>query len=115
MVLFCDTCGSLLLPRRSSNGQSIENMALVCSNCGNTTRTGDLQDHYTIITGSGSATEKRTIIIDSSFSSLPVMGRECPRCKNPSAYYTEIQDFKVEEFETALVYRCTACNHVFKS
>jgi transcription factor S len=52
-------------------------------------------------------------VIEKEISIHPVVDEECPKCKNPKAYYWSQQMRAGDEPETQF-FKCTACSHQWR-
>lgn len=52
-------------------------------------------------------------IVDKKVEILPKTKEECPKCKNPEAYYWLVQTRAADEAPTRF-FKCTKCDHTWR-
>ena len=102
--MFCQKCGSILLPKKEGNKK-----LLACS-CGY--KTGDTSQATIkeIITKKGTDVE---VINEGELETLPKTKVQCPKCKHDTAYYWLVQTRAGDEPETKFL-RCQKCEHTWR-
>ena len=100
--MFCQKCGSILLPRKEGSKKM-----LVCS-CGY--KSSNVEQ--TKITESMSKKEKKVEIVESGagLKVLPKTKAECEKCGNKEAYFWTLQTRAGDEPETKFL-KCVKCGH----
>lgn len=102
-MLFCPKCGSLLVPKPGKKD-------LKCS-CGYKSK----QKENIIIKEQVKLSKDEQIeVVDKNIQTLPKTQEDCPKCKNPQAYYWTIQTRAGDEAETRF-FECTKCRHRWRS
>ncbi|HLC67503.1 MAG TPA: transcription factor S [archaeon] len=96
---FCDHCGGMLIPKDGD---------FVCRNCGKRYREGGMETKITT-----KATKEKIEVIEDNTPDLPVMDKDCKKCKNKKAYYWLIQTRSADEPPTQF-FRCTECGHTWR-
>ncbi|MFW9994957.1 MAG: RPA12/RPB9/RPC11 RNA polymerase family protein [Candidatus Odinarchaeota archaeon] len=112
MVVFCDDCGALIMPKKDRSGK----MQLICSKCG-WKSSADIEDKYTVKEQIIRSPKDQTIVIDDTeeINQFPTVTETCRRCGHTQAYYFESQDSRGAEYEHALYYRCRKCGYIWKA
>jgi len=101
---FCPKDGSILLPQK--RGKKIK---MKCPKCSYSTKKKEeliLKEEVKI----GKGIE----VIDKKVETLPKIKAECPKCKNPDAYYWFLQTRSGDEAATQF-FKCTKCNYTWRS
>jgi len=110
MVEFCPKCGSLLVPRRTDNKNT-----LVCPKCGFSKSAESVR--YVLSQDIKHHEREKTLVIEKGedVRALPkIKGMvTCPKCGHDEAYYWMIQTRRADEPPTRF-YRCTKCGHVWR-
>ena len=98
MSMFCDKCGSILVPD-DSGGFS-------CPQCGAKGSDVDLSE--------GSKSTKDVFMVEEGKDeTLPKINIKCPKCGNNEAYYFVYQTRSADEAPTTF-YTCTKCGHKWR-
>ena len=88
--MFCQKCGSILVPKTKNNKRVIE-----CS-CGY--KENDFSKFKKI---KETIKEKKSVeVVDKEIEILPITDEECPKCNHEKAYYWTIQTRAGDEPET---------------
>jgi len=99
--MFCEKCGSLMLPREGK---------LLCKNCGFEKEIKNKNSFKLVQEGS----KKRDIIVlEKEIRTKPTVRAECPKCGNMDAEWWLRQTRRADEPETKF-FRCTKCRHVWR-
>ena len=100
-MLFCPKCGSILKPGKKKG-------ELECSQCkykgkanGDARVSEKVQEH------------QKVAIIEEEQQVLPKTKEDCPKCKNPEAYYWLQQTRSSDEAATKFL-KCTKCGHTWR-
>jgi len=102
--MFCQKCGSVLLPKKEGNKK-----LLVCS-CG--FKTNNLEN--TKITETVSKNEKEVEVIEKTdLEILPKIEAECDKCGNREAFFWTLQTRAGDEPETKFL-KCIKCSHIWR-
>jgi len=102
-MMFCPKCGSILKPKKDKNKK-----VLHCT-CGFNTK--DIQD--TIVKETVSREDNKIDVVPEDEKTMPQTDVDCPKCKNPTAYYWLVQTRAGDEPETKFL-RCTQCKHTWR-
>ncbi len=97
---FCPRCGSILIQKRKNFG---------CPRCNYTTK----EKIELSVKENLCKKQEVAVIKDSDVDVLPVVEEECPKCKNPLAYFWTSQTRSGDEAETKF-FRCKKCNHTWR-
>ncbi|MBI2651698.1 transcription factor S [Candidatus Woesearchaeota archaeon] len=104
MIMFCQKCGSVLLPKKEGNKK-----ILVCS-CGY--KNSGIEQ--TKITETITKKEKEVEVIDKNkIDTLPKANVECEKCGHKKAFYWTAQTRAGDEPETKFM-RCEKCDHTWR-
>lgn len=98
--MFCDKCGSLMLPK---NGM------LVCTKCKAEKKiSGEFK-----LTSESKKEDRLLIVEGENIKTKPTTRAECPKCKNMEAEWWLRQTRKADEAETRF-FRCTKCKFTWR-
>lgn len=100
---FCPKCGSILMPKKQAS-----KTILACPRC--SYKTKDIEK--TEIKEKVAAT-KTLDIVEEEKEALPLVDRECPKCKHTKAYFWEIQTRAGDEAATQF-FKCEKCKHTWR-
>ena len=100
---FCPKCNSALMPVEKDG-----KLKLGCS-CGYKKRL----DHRVIVKERVKKETRGSGVSDSEESTIATVKEDCPKCKNPKAYWWTEQTRASDEPETQF-YRCTKCKHTWR-
>lgn len=104
--MFCQKCGSLMLPDK-------EKKKMRCSSCGYSDKKSSPGMKLRLSENAGK--EKEIHVIEKGEENmLPKMKATCNKCGNDEAYYWHIQTRAADEPETRFN-RCTKCSHTWRS
>ena len=105
MQIFCQRCGSILIPKKKD-----KKTVMGCS-CGY-----EEKNKESLIIKEEIKEQKKDKIevIDKKVETLPKTKEECPKCRNPEAYYWLVQTRGADEASTRF-FRCTKCLHTWRS
>jgi DNA-directed RNA polymerase subunit M len=99
--MFCEKCGSLLLPKDNK---------LVCKRCGATKEIADKKE-FTLT--KNREKKKKLLILEEDINTLPTTKAECRKCGNTEAEWWLLQTRKADEAETRF-FRCTKCKFTWR-
>ena len=99
--MFCDKCGSLMLPK---------NKKLVCTRCGAEEEIEN-EEEYRIVRKEEK--KEKMLVVDQEVRTLPTTRAECSRCGNMEAEWWLLQTRKADEAETRF-FRCTKCKFTWR-
>ncbi|WP_456475412.1 transcription factor S [Candidatus Pyrohabitans sp.] len=99
--MFCDKCGSLMLPK---------NKKLVCTRCGAEEEIEN-EEEYRIVRKEEK--KEKMLVVDQEVRTLPTTRAECSRCGNMEAEWWLLQTRKADESETRF-FRCTKCKFTWR-
>lgn len=103
--MFCPKCGSILLPK-SAGGKKV----LACS-CGYRSAGAEMK----FCEKGKKPDEKLAGVADPEQEehTLPTTEEECPKCRNKTAYWWEVQTRAGDEPATKFL-KCTKCKHIWR-
>ncbi len=101
MVVFCDKCKNIMLPKDGK---------LVCLSCGSEKEVENEQEFKVV-----KKEEKRqeVLVVEEEIQRLPRTRAECPKCGNMEAEWWLLQTRKADEGETRF-FRCTKCRYTWR-
>jgi len=101
--MFCQKCGSVLLPKKEGNKK-----VLVCS-CGY--KSGNVE--HTKITETVTKKSKEIEVIEEEIETLPKIDAKCEKCGHRTAFFWTVQTRSGDEPETKFL-RCEKCRHTWR-
>lgn len=102
MVEFCDKCGAIIM------GKAGESTA--CPACGHSK---EVKEEVKISQKVEEKQEIEVVDTESTEEIHPITPAECPKCKNPEAYYWTKQTRAGDEPETQF-FKCVKCKHQWR-
>jgi len=108
--MFCSRCGALVIPTRSSSGETV----FKCAACGQSQSSKTGED-YTIEHKISHSDRDMTVVLESlnELDQLPTAKVGCPKCGHSQASYWQSQVQADDEAPT-LFYRCRRCGLTFR-
>ncbi len=103
MVVFCEKCKNLMLPKGN---------VLVCTNCGEE-KPIENKEEYKVVRKEKKKRERMLLLEDEDVQTLPRTKAECPKCGNMEAEWWLLQTRKADESETRF-FRCTKCKYTWR-
>ena len=100
---FCQKCGSILVPKKSSGKYLYE-----CS-CG---YSSDVDENDRLKESVDNSKEIE-VVDDESGETNPLVEIDCPKCNNNQAYFWLEQTRSGDESETKF-YKCQKCKHIWR-
>ncbi len=105
--MFCEKCGSLMIPKKDSEGKKI----IGCSKCRYVLTK---REHLVLHERVGVREKKGIEVIEKRVDILPKVKENCPRCGYKEAYYWTVQTRAADEAETRF-FKCVKCSHTWRS
>lgn len=109
MVIFCEKCGNLLIPRqrkRIKNGH----INLYCNYCKKGIEKDSRETSYLVVTRIPHNEKDLSLVMDEVFNTYPIIRNNCPRCGYLKAQYWEAGDRRKQEWESMTYYKCVKCS-----
>lgn len=103
-MMFCPKCGSMLRPK------IVKDKKVLGCNCG---YTAEKTANKITFSEKREDARKEIDVIEKEISVHPVVDEECPKCKNPKAYFWSQQMRAGDEPETQF-FKCTKCSHQWR-
>ncbi|HLD03066.1 MAG TPA: transcription factor S [Candidatus Nanoarchaeia archaeon] len=103
--MFCQKCGAILVPKKEGKGTQ-----LACS-CGYVAKK---KEEIKLVENVQLAKADFIEVVDKRVETLPRTKEECPKCKNPEAYYWLVQTRAGDEAETRF-FKCVKCAHTWRA
>ncbi len=110
---FCPKCGTRLRLKQIKSDKEVS-ITFLCDNCGYTNKAGKTVTQTTEEELSGAAAIKVVGEKENKLNTLPLTKIECPKCGNNEAMWWFLQTRSGDEPPTQF-YRCTKCNHTWRS
>ena len=103
--MFCPKCGSILLPKKEG-GKTVVKCA-----CGYRSEDKEAGKIKEMVKEKSSKVD----VVDNNedYETLPKTKVECPKCRNPEAYFWEVQTRAADEPATKFM-KCTKCKHIWR-
>ena len=106
-MLFCEKCGSLLIPKKDRAGKQI----LGCRSCNFVSK----KKESIVLKEKVKVSEKDAIaLVEKRIETLPKVKESCPKCSHGEAFYWTVQTRAADEAETRF-FKCVKCNHTWRS
>ena len=103
-MMFCEECGSLMLPKKDKTKSK-----MVCSRCGHIKQDAEV----TVFREKGTETKEVEVVKENDNQNLPTTEEECPKCGHNIAYYWFLQTRAADEAETRFL-KCEKCGHTWR-
>ena len=103
-MMFCPKCGSMLRPK------IVRDKKVLGCNCGYVAD----KAQSTVSFGMKKEDVRSEVeVVEKEVSIHPIVDEECPKCKNPKAYFWSQQMRAGDEPETQF-FKCTNCSHQWR-
>ncbi len=99
MSMFCEKCGSILVPDDDGN--------FVCPRCG-------WKGEEVTLSEESKGGKEVHMVRETDENALPKTKVKCPKCGNDEAYYFVYQTRAADEAPT-IFYKCTKCGYRWRS
>lgn len=107
---FCPNCDSLLY-EKVIDGKSV--LTCRCGYMKEIVEQEEMETENQEIGNNREPSNFRMEIIDEKISTLPTKAEECPKCKNKTAFYWQVQTRAGDEAMT-IFFRCTKCRFTWR-
>ena len=105
--MFCDKCGSILLPAKIAGKTRLK-----CPRCKFSTSLGK-NGKITLKEEIKQKKEDQIEVVEKKIETLPKIKEECPKCHFHEAYYWDVQTRSADEAPTQF-FKCTKCMHTWR-
>ena len=106
MTIFCEKCGSILMPAKHGGKSRMR-----CPRCKFSIAK---KEKITIKEKVKLKKEDQIEVVDKKIETLPKTKEECPKCHHDEAYYWVVQTRSADEAATQF-FKCTKCMHTWRS
>ncbi len=101
---FCESCGSVMHPSRSSSGR----VYLLCPKCGK--RKMNAPRSFKIVE---KIEENQNVLVVDTKDTRPTTEKMCPKCGNQEAYFWVQQTRSIDEPPTQF-FECRKCGNIWR-